>query len=107
MSCRTSIGYPLDSTGCPLEFCKFAANVLGLPILSRNARKISSGNSSRISIGHPLESTRHPLEQKFGGVYFYLFQYLGIQQDRDIPFPWHLSWCHPGTVHEMFDLLTV
>ena len=32
-----------DSTGCPLEFCKFASKVLELPISSRNAIKNSTG----------------------------------------------------------------
>ena len=36
MSCRTSIGRPL-------EFCKFASNVLEFLISSRNAIKISTG----------------------------------------------------------------
>ena len=43
MSCRTSIGRPLDSTGRPIEFCKFASNVLQLLISSRNTIKISTG----------------------------------------------------------------
>ena len=50
MSCRISIGHPLDSTGHPLEFCKFASTVLELPISSRNAIKNFTGC--------PLESTR-------------------------------------------------
>ena len=41
-SCRISIGRPLDSTGCLLEFCNFSSNVLLLPISSRNAIKIST-----------------------------------------------------------------
>ena len=45
--CRISIGCPLDSTGHSLEFCKFASNVLELPISLRNA--------IRISIGRPVE----------------------------------------------------
>ena len=32
-----------DSTGRPVEFCKFASNVLELLISSRNAIKISTG----------------------------------------------------------------
>ena len=43
-----------DSTGRPLEFCKFASNVLELLISSRNAIKISTGR--------PLESTGRPVE---------------------------------------------
>ena len=50
MSCRISIGHPLDSTGHPLdstghplEFCKFASTVLELPISSRNAIKNFTG----------------------------------------------------------------
>ena len=47
MSCRTSIGRPLGSSGRPVEFCKFASNVLELLISSRNTIKISTG--------HPVE----------------------------------------------------
>ena len=54
MSCRISIGHSLDSTGNPLEFCKFASNVLELPISSRN--------TIIISIGNPLEYTGRPVE---------------------------------------------
>ena len=42
-----SRGRPLDCTGRPLEFCKFASNVLELLISLRNAIKISTG--------HPVE----------------------------------------------------
>ena len=49
-----SRGRPLDSTGRPLEFCKFASNVLELLISLRNAIKISTGR--------PLESAGHPVE---------------------------------------------
>ena len=38
-----SRGRLLDSTGRPLEFCKFASNFLELLISSRNAIKISTG----------------------------------------------------------------
>ena len=43
-----------DSTGRPLEYCKFASNILELPISLRNAIKIFTGR--------PLESTGHPVE---------------------------------------------
>ena len=45
-----------DSTGCLLEFCKFASNVLELPISLRNEIKNFYWMSSKISSGCPLKS---------------------------------------------------
>ena len=61
-----------DSTGRPLEFCKFASNVLELLISSRNAIKISTGRPVEFLLDVPQNlldvqqncSTGHPLEQK-------------------------------------------
>ena len=48
MSCRIFIGRPL-------EFGKFASNVLELPILSRNAIRISTGRPLELLTGRPQE----------------------------------------------------
>ena len=61
-----------DSTGRPLEFCKFASNVLELLISSRNAIKISTGRPVEFLLDVPQNlldvqqncSTGRPLEQK-------------------------------------------
>ena len=61
-----------DSTGCPLEFCKFASNISELLISSRNAIKISTGCPVKflLDVYQNLMdvqqncSTGHPLEQK-------------------------------------------
>ena len=61
-----------DSTGCPLEFCKFASNDLELPISSINAIKNFTGCPVEIllDIHQNLQdvqqnwSTGCPLEQK-------------------------------------------
>ena len=50
------LGNPQDSTGRPLEFCKFVSNVIESPISSTNTIKISSGRPVvRISIGRTVE----------------------------------------------------
>ena len=61
-----------DSTGCPLEFCKFASKVLELPISSRNAIKNSTGCPVEILLDVLQNlrdvqqncSTGRPLQQK-------------------------------------------
>ena len=43
-----------DSSGCPLEFCKFASNVLEL--------LVSLKNTITISTGHPVDSRGCPIK---------------------------------------------
>ena len=69
--CRISIGYPLDSTECPVGFywtstriLQVCCKCLRIANFIEKCKKNSYWTSSRISIGHPLESTRRPLEQK-------------------------------------------
>ena len=72
-----------DSTGCPLEFCKFASNVLELLISLRNAIKISTGHPVEFLLDVPQNlldvqqncSTGCPLEQKIWGITFLSYCY--------------------------------